>query len=67
MSVKMEEDNNETEVKSEQRDSRKREPVSYEEPLSSVIEEITIDDESSDNGVPEETEESDEDDVRIIV
>lgn len=65
MSVKMEEDEEEPEVKYEKPEVRKRNPTSYEEPLSSVIEEITIVDDSSDNEVPDETEESDEDQVKV--
>lgn len=62
MSVKMEEDA-EGDVNDDQKpDIRKREPISYEEPLSNVIEEITIDD-SNEASEKDETGESDAEQV----
>lgn len=66
MSVKLEQGEVEEKVKEEPREPRKRMPCSYEEPLSNIVEEITIDDESGAELEADDTEDTDHSPVRKL-
>lgn len=67
MSVKLEQGDVEEKIKAEPREPRKRISCSYEEPLSNIVEEITIDDDSGENIEEDDTEDTDHSPVSNLI